>query len=124
MKKTMIAAALATTLTSTIAAGAQGVGGGVEDAALATGVVPAGRIFAGLFAPGQRPRFRRYVVRRHHASYTYGRAVVIGAVLPARGVTYHEVPAEFGVRAFSYAIVDGHPVLVDLTTRRIVDVID
>ncbi len=137
MQKSMIAAAMAAMFALPIAAGAQGIVGGaaagVEDGTRAAG--PVGGIVGGavgavvggidgLFGVDQRPRFRDYAVRRHHASYAYDREVVIGTVLPEQGVTYYEVPAEYGVRAFRYTIVNDRPVLVDPTSRRIVDVIE
>ncbi|MDK9696960.1 MAG: DUF1236 domain-containing protein [Siculibacillus sp.] len=132
MRRTMIAAAMAAMFGSPMVAGAQGVAAAaaevveadvtVEDWTRAAG--PVGTVFDGLFGIDQRPRFREYAVRRHHPSYTFDREMVIGAVLPARGVTYHDVPPEFGVRAFRYAIVNERPVLVDPTTRRIVDILE
>lgn len=137
MQKSMIATAMAAMFALPIAAGAQGIVGGaadgVEDGTRAAGPVggivggavgAVGGGIAGLFGVDQRPRFRDYAVRRHHESYAYDREVVIGTVLPEQGVTYYEVPAEYGVRAFRYTIVNERPVLVDPTSRRIVDVIE
>ena len=49
--------------------------------------------------------------------------VVVGDVLPAEGVTFHPVPREYGVTQYQYTVVDNTPVLVDPTTRRIVEVV-
>jgi hypothetical protein len=55
-----------------------------------------GAIVGGL-ADEQRPRFRQYVVRQRPRSHRYQEEVRVGAVLPSSGVTYYEVPAEYGV---------------------------
>lgn len=137
MQNMMTAAALAAMLALPTAAGAQGIVGGaavgVEDGTRAAGPVggivggavgAVGGGIAGLFGVDQRPRFRDYAVRERHDSYVYDQQVAVGAVLPERGVTYYEVPAEYGVRTYRYTIVNQQPVLVDPTTRRIVDVIE
>ena len=116
---------------------AQGVIGGTEqgarDGARAAGPVGAvvGGVVggvaggvAGVLGVDQRPRFREYVVREHRPSYRYREEVRVGAVLPEDGVTYYEVPAEYGVSGYRYTIVNEHPVLVEPRTRRIVEVID
>ena len=69
------------------------------------------------------PRFRTYVMTNEVPSYTYSESVRVGAVLPESGVTYREVPAEYGSRSYRYTIVNGTPVVVEPTTRRIVQVI-
>jgi hypothetical protein len=45
---------------------------------------------------------------------------VIGAELPSAGVTYYEVPAEYGVKDYRYTVVNDRTVLVDPRTHRIV----
>lgn len=72
----------------------------------------------------QRPRFHGYVVERHYPSYAYTGDVRVGAVLPEAGVTYYEVPPEYGVREYRYTVVNRHTVLVDPRIRRIVEVVD
>jgi hypothetical protein len=119
-----------------IAAGAQGVVRGADEGAhegdhaagpvgaVVGGVVGAvGGGVAGLLGVEQRPRFRAYVIHEHHDSYAYDPQVAIGAILPDDGVTTYEVPSEYGVRAYRYAIVNDRTVLVDPRTHRIVDVI-
>ena len=120
-----------------LAAGAQGVVGGAAEGAhdgnraagpvggVVGGVVGAvGGGIAGLLGVDQRPRFREYALREHHDSYAYDRPVVIGGVLPGEGVTYYDVPPEYGVQGYRYTIINGQPVLVDPRTGRIVQVID
>ena len=50
--------------------------------------------------------------------------VRVGAVLPDEGVTYYEVPPEYGVRDYRYTVVNGRTVLVDPRTHRIVEVVE
>lgn len=97
-----------------------GVVGGVVGGAV--GAVEGG--VTGMLGIEQRPRFHDYTRGEHHASYRYHHRVVVGAVLPRHGVTYHEVPAEYGVSKYRYTIVNDHAVLVDPATRRIVQVVD
>ena len=48
----------------------------------------------------------------------------VGAVLPAQGVTYYEVPAEYKVQqGIRYTIVNDTPVLVEPGTRRFVQIV-
>jgi hypothetical protein len=44
--------------------------------------------------------------------------------LPEAGVTYYDVPQEYGVREYRYTVVNDRPVLVDPRTRRIVEVVE
>jgi Protein of unknown function (DUF1236) len=48
----------------------------------------------------------------------------VGAVLPSSGVTYYEVPAEYGVRNYRYTVVNDRTVLVDPRTHTVVQVIE
>ncbi len=77
----------------------------------------------GLISVEMRPRFRTYVVQQAPASFTYSSPVAVGAVLPETGVTYYDVPADFGVTQYRYTIVNSVPVLVDPGRRRVVQVI-
>ena len=79
---------------------------------------------AGGIADDARPRFRTYVTGQRHPSYRYDREVRVGADLPSSGVTYYEVPQEYGVTKYRYTVVNDRPVLVDPGTHRIVEVID
>jgi hypothetical protein len=116
---------------------AQGVPGGVERgsregdrAAGPVGAIVGGVIggvvggVSGILGVDQRPRFRSYVVERHVPSYQYREDVRIGAVLPDDGVTYYDVPPEYGARDYRYTVVNGRTVLVDPRTHRIVEVIE
>jgi hypothetical protein len=131
------AAAMIVTLALPIAASAQGIVGGAAEgsregdrAAGPIGGVVGGALgavgggIAGLIGADQRPRFHEYVVRERRPSYVYQGPVVVGAVLPEEGVTYYEVPPEYGVRDYRYTIVNNEPVLVDPRTHRVVEVIE
>lgn len=137
MRKTIQALILCTAALSPLAAQAQGmVGGavrGAEEGGRAAG--PPGAIVggavggvvggvAGLLGVDQRPRFREYALREHAPSYRWNGRVAAGVVLPAEGVTYYDVPEEYGVRGYRYAIVNDEPVLVEPRSRRVVQVID
>lgn len=105
------------------AAGGAAVGGAVGGPVGAVVGGAAGAVTGGL-SPEARPRFRQYVTREHRPSYRYQGDVRVGAVLPGSGVTYYDVPAEYGVRNYRYTIVNDTPVLVDPGTHRVVEVIE
>jgi hypothetical protein len=50
--------------------------------------------------------------------------VRVGAVLPSSGVTYYEVPTEYGVRDYRYTVVNDRTVLVDPRTHRVIQIIE
>lgn len=137
MRKTIRAIALCAAALAPLAAQAQGVVGGAARgaeeggrAAGAPGAIVGGAVggvvggVAGLLGVDQRPRFREYVVREHVPSYRWNGRVAVGAVLPVEGVTYYEVPDEYGVRGYRYTVVNDEPVLVDPRSHRVVQIID
>jgi hypothetical protein len=93
--------------------------GGPVGAVVGAGV---GAIAGGL-AEQQQPQFRQYVVTQKRPSYRYKEEVRVGAVLPSTGVTYYEVPAQYGVRDYRYTVVNDQVVLVDPRSHRIVQVV-
>ena len=116
---------------------AQSSGGGGAAAGAATGAV-GGAVVGGLvgavvgagvgattggLAEQQQPKFRQYVVTQSRPSYRYSDELRVGAVLPESGVTYYEVPQEYGVSNYRYTVVNGEVVLVEPRTRRIVQVV-
>jgi hypothetical protein len=120
-----------------LSASAQGVPGGIERgaregerAAGPVGAIVGGTIggvvggVEGVLGVEQRPRFRSYVVEQRRPSHRYQGDVRVGAVLPEAGVTYYDVPQEYGVRDYRYTIVNDRPVLVEPRTRRIVEVVE
>ena len=130
-------AVLATAMALPVVTYAQGVPGGVErgsrDGERAAGPIGAvvGGVIGGVvggvngvLGVDERPRFRSYVVEQRRPSYQYGEEVRIGAVLPEQGVSYYDVPPEYGVRDYRYTVVNGRTVLVDPRTHRIVEVVE
>jgi uncharacterized protein YcfJ len=97
-----------------------GVTGGPVGAAVGAG---AGAIAGGI-ADESRPRFRSYVSERRIPSYRYEHEVRVGADLPSSGVTYYDVPREYGVTDYRYTVVNEHTVLVDPRSRRIIQIIE
>jgi hypothetical protein len=137
LRKVLAAALLSAAVVIPLSASAQGVPGGVERgaregerAAGPAGAIVGGTIggvvggVTGILGVDQRPRFHRYVVEEHRPSYRYEGDVRVGAVLPEAGVTYYEVPPEYGVHEYRYTVVNDRPVLVDPRTRRIVEVVE
>jgi hypothetical protein len=94
--------------------------GGPVGAAVGAGI---GAVAGGI-ADDSQPRFRSYVTERHVPSYRYEHEVRVGEDLPSSGVTYYEVPHEYGVTKYRYTVVNDRTVLVDPSTHRIVQVID
>jgi hypothetical protein len=116
---------------------AQGIPGGIdrgsrdgERAAGPVGAIVGGVIGGvvggvnGVLGVDERPRFRSYVVEQRRPSYTYREDVRVGAVLPDEGVSYYDVPPEYGVRDYRYTVVNGRTVLVEPRSRRIVEIVE
>jgi hypothetical protein len=130
----LMASAFLTALALPIAAHAQGgaaagattgaVGGAIVGGPVGAVVGGVGGAIIGGIADEGRPRFREYVVREKRPSYRYSGEVVVGAELPSSGVTYYEVPNEYGVREYRYTVVNNRPVLVDPRSHRIVQIIE
>jgi Protein of unknown function (DUF1236) len=137
MKRNVLAAMLAATMLIPAAAAAQGVSGGIERgsregerAGGPVGGIVGGAIGGvvggvnGVLGIDQRPRFHSYVAERHHPSYAYDGDVRVGADLPGDGVTYYDVPREYGTTDYRYTVVNGRTVLVDPRTHRIIEILD
>ncbi|OPH81838.1 DUF1236 domain-containing protein [Nitrobacter vulgaris] len=131
------AAAISVALILPASVMAQGVIGGMEHgaregdrAAGPVGAVVGGAVgavtggVAGVLGIDQRPRFRQYVVEQHHPSFHYREPVHVGVVLPDSGLTYYEVPAEYGAPHYRYTVVNDQTVLVDPRTHSVVEIID
>ncbi|MFG1464947.1 DUF1236 domain-containing protein [Xanthobacter sp. DSM 24535] len=107
---------------------AAGATTGVIGGALVGGPVGAvvggvGGAVVGAMIGDQAPRFQTYVVEQRRPSYTYSDPVIVGAQLPDQGVTYYEVPAEYGATPYRYTVVNNRTVLVDPQTHRVMQVI-
>jgi hypothetical protein len=63
-----------------------------------------------------------YVATHSVPVYVYNSDVAVGAELPS-GITYYRVPTEYLAPEY-YTVVNGHTVLVDPSTRKIVAVIN
>jgi hypothetical protein len=129
--------AVAAVALAPLAAQAQGTLPGAADgaarggnAAGPVGAVVGGAVGAatgtvgGILGVDTRPRFRTYVEGRHVPSYRYSETVRVGARLPEAGVTYYDVPTEYKVEKYKYTVVNDRTVLVDPSTRTVVEVID
>ena len=130
-------AIIATLAMPTLASAQGGVPGGIERgardgerAAGPVGAIVGGTVggvvggVAGVLGVDQRPRFRTYVTEQHRPSYTYNNEVRVGAVLPGDGVTYYDVPQEYGASEYRYTVVNGRTVLVEPGSRRIVEIVE
>src|SRR6476660_8854441 len=130
----LLGTALAVVLAGSSGAYAQGgaatgaatgaVGGAVVGGPVGAAVGAGVGAIAGGIADESRPRFRTYVTGQKHLSYRYQNEVRVGADLPSSGVTYYEVPKEYGVTQYRYTVVNDRTVLVDPGTHRIIEVID
>jgi hypothetical protein len=137
MKKLMIIAAITMAPALAFAQNPEGARGGAA-AGAATGAVggaivggPVGAVVGGVggavvggIAGDATPRFKTYVEAHEVPSYRYREEVRVGAVLPKSGVTYREVPAEFGAKGYRYTVVNDRTVIVEPKTRRVIQVIE
>ncbi|MBX9710512.1 MAG: DUF1236 domain-containing protein [Xanthobacteraceae bacterium] len=92
----------------------------VEDRGVTTGVATDD---IGI-ADDLRPRFREYVVQENVPDYAIPDRVMVGGILPETGVTYYDVPQQFGANRYRYSRVNGQFILVEPRTRRIVQVLE
>jgi len=99
------------------------VGGAVVGGPVGAAVGGVTGAIVGGIADQRQPEFRQYVTTQNVPSYTYKEEVRVGAVLPETGVTLYEVPAEYQVKGYRYTVVNNTPVLVEPSTRKIVQVI-
>ncbi|MET3890300.1 uncharacterized protein YcfJ [Bosea sp. OAE506] len=131
---TVLAALPATAFAQQNPQGAQGgaasgaltgaVGGAVVGGPVGAVVGGVGGAIVGGIIGDNTPKFREYVVTQRRPSYTYPEPVVVGGTLPRQGVTYYDVPSEYGRTEYRYTVVNNRTVLVDPATGRIVQVLD
>jgi hypothetical protein len=100
------------------------VGGAIVGGPVGAVVGGVGGAVVGAIIGDNTPKFQQYVVAQRRASYKYDQPVAVGAVLPRQGITYYEVPSEFGRTEYRYTVVNDQTVLVDPATGRIVQVIN
>ena len=133
MRKTLLAGAVLAAFGLPFAAYAQGgaaagaatgaVGGAIVGGPVGAVIGGAAGAMVGGISDAQQPQFRQYIVSQGRPSYRVQEEVRVGATLPSSGVTYYEVPEQYGVREYRYTIVNDTPVLVDPRTHRVVQVI-
>ena len=78
----------------------------------------------GIISDDERPRFRQYIVEERVPSYSIDAPVRVGTVLPEIGVTYYDVPQQYGATSYRYTVINDRPILVEPRTRRVMQVID
>jgi len=113
----LVLAVLAGTAAIPATAQAQGV---IVHGDATTGMV----VDDGGIVPELQPRFREYVVQENVPNYTVPGRVMVGVTLPEMGVTYYDVPAQYGAHRYRYSRVNDEYVLVDPATRRVMQVIE
>ncbi|WP_298961121.1 DUF1236 domain-containing protein [uncultured Methylobacterium sp.] len=137
MRSTFASVVLAVALLTPMAVQAQGIVPGARSGAADGRAVagPVGEIIGGavgaavgtvggILGVDARPRLRQYVLGDPRPVYRYNGDVVVGTVLPSSGVTYYDVPAEYGTSGYRYTHVNDRYVLVDPATRQVVDIIE
>lgn len=85
---------------------------------------PGAPVGAGMMTPEMRPRFKSYVGGQKISPYAYDREVSVGAILPEKGPTYYDIPKEYNITGYSYAVVNGRTVLVNPKTREIHEILE
>jgi hypothetical protein len=65
-------------------------------------------------------QLQAHIARMNRPSHTYSGQLAVGMELPAQGITYYDIPAEYKARDTQYTVVNGRPVLVDSQTRKVV----
>jgi Protein of unknown function (DUF1236) len=102
-----------------VAAHAQVVAGSIVGAAVGG---PVGAVAGATIGAINAGALSAYVTAHTYPSYYYQGDVVVGATLPA-GVTYYRVPTDYYGPAY-YTVVNGHTVLVDPNSGKILQVIN
>jgi hypothetical protein len=76
-------------------------------------------------APEQRTKIKQYVVKEKVKPVTVKEKITVGATLPAE-VELRAVPSDWGpsVTKYRYVYHDNHVVLVEPSSRRVVQIID
>lgn len=120
MRNPLLAAALLATATAMPLA-AQAQQRIIVEEGVTTGLAGPG---VGIISEDERPRFRQYIVQERVPSYSIESPVRVGTVLPESGVTYYDVPQQYGATSYRYTVVNERPILVEPRTRRVMQVID
>lgn len=120
MRNPLLAAALLATATAMPLA-AQAQQHIIVEEGVTTGLAGPG---VGIISEDERPRFRQYIVQERVPSYAIESPVRVGTILPESGVTYYDVPQQYGATSYRYTVVNDRPILVEPRTRRVMQVID
>ena len=120
MRNPLLAAALLATSTAMPLA-AQAQQRIIVEEGVTTGLACPG---VGIISEDERPRFRQYIVQERVPSYAIESPVRVGTILPESGVTYYDVPQQYGATSYRYTVVNDRPILVEPRTRRVMQVID
>jgi Protein of unknown function (DUF1236) len=102
-----------------VAANAQVVAGSIVGAAIGG---PVGAVAGATIGAINAGALSGYVASHTYPTYVYQGDVVVGATLPS-GVSYYRVPNDYYGPSY-YTVVNGHTVLVDPNTGRILQVIN
>jgi len=115
----LTAAAILGALMLPAAAHAQVIAGSIVGAAVGG---PVGAVAGATIGAINAGALSGYVASHTYPTYVYQGDVVVGATLPS-GVTYYRVPTDYYAPAY-YAVVNGHTVLVDPNSGKILQVIN
>ena len=101
------------------------IAGAAAIAVLASGEILSAQTTTIEIAPEQRTRIKEYVVKEKVKPVTVKERVTVGATLPA-DVELVAVPETWGpsVSKYRYVYSDNHVVLVEPSSRRVVQIID
>ena len=101
------------------------IAGAAAIAVLASGEILSAQTTTIEIAPEQRTRIKEYVVKEKVKPVTVKERVSVGATLPA-DVELVAVPETWGpsVSKYRYVYSDNHVVLVEPSSRRVVQIID
>ena len=101
------------------------IAGAAAMAVLASGEILSAQTTTIEIAPEQRTRIKEYVVKEKVKPVTVKERVTVGATLPA-DVELVAVPETWGpsVSKYRYVYSDNHVVLVEPSSRRVVQIID
>jgi hypothetical protein len=116
--KLLMATAAVAVLMLPVAAHAQAVSGAIVGGVLGG---PIGAVVGSAIGAVNVGLLSDYVSKNTYPVYVYSGDVAIGSVLPT-GTTYYQVPYEYMAPAY-YAVVNGHTVLVDPSTRKVIQIV-
>jgi len=71
----------------------------------------------------QQSKVRTYVMKEHPASVKVTETVSVGTALPS-SVSLHTLPADVGITQYRFAIVNDKTVLVEPSSRKIIQIIE